>query len=102
MPSNTRPPRGGKSKPGPARTPAALVALRGGKARPTPPVPPEGEISPPAHLEGHALAEWMRLAPSLIKAGLLTTWDREIFSVFCEAVALKRDAADMLARDGVL
>jgi P27 family predicted phage terminase small subunit len=60
------------------------------------PQPAEQTVTCPANLSVEAKRVWRRLAPQLIRQGLLTYWDREAFSVFCEAVVQHRRACDMV------
>lgn len=84
------------------RKPAALRALEGGKALDDGPVPPVGDPQPPDWLSAEALACWERLAPSLIERGVLTPWDVEEFASYCDAVALRAEAAGHLAEEGTV
>jgi len=49
-------------------------ARKGGKA-----------LAPPKELDPPAAVEWKRLAPSLTLRGVLTDWDRSIFTSYCQA-----------------
>lgn len=49
-------------------------ARKGGKA-----------LAAPKELDAIASAEWKRLAPSLTLRGILTDWDRSIFTSYCQA-----------------
>ena len=42
-------------------------------------------LTPPAHLDRKAKAEWKRLAPVVLKAGLLTEGDIAAFGAYCAA-----------------
>lgn len=46
---------------------------------------PAAPLDPPAYLKGNALFEWHRLAPDLVKAGILTVADVSAFAAYCEA-----------------
>lgn len=52
------------------------------------PIPGAGRIAPPSPLPDDAQAVWDRLGPDLIAKRVLTTWDVDMFSVFCHAVAI--------------
>ena len=74
---------------GPPKTPTALNRLRGnpGKRKAIreakPPQPPLEEMGPPAWLDQMAKAEWRRLAPQLVRLGLLTVLDVTKFAAYC-------------------
>lgn len=90
---------------GPAKKPTALKLVEG-ETRPSrinanEPIPPQAEVLPPPDLSQRALAEWERLAPDLIAKHVLTTWDRDAFGAYCEAVA-DRAAAASLVKTGLL
>jgi P27 family predicted phage terminase small subunit len=76
------------SKPGPKKTPTAVLKLRGswrGKARANEPELPGGTPECPEWLTGEAKARWNRLAPLLAKAGLLTQGDDMILAMLCQS-----------------
>lgn len=56
---------------------------------------------PPADLGPEARATWKRLAPLVVKAGLLTTADLEAFEAMCDAAAIRRQAAALLKAEGL-
>jgi P27 family predicted phage terminase small subunit len=90
-------------KPGPRPTPIALRLLRGnpGKRRiPKQRVTPKPGASRPHWLSPAAVKEWNRVAPELLRLGLLTTLDRAVLAAYCEAVADLQDATETLARKG--
>jgi P27 family predicted phage terminase small subunit len=83
---------------GPAQTPTSLKILRGNPGcRPLnlnefkPTKPPEIP-DPPPYLTGFALEEFNRLAPEIYSVGLLTNVDVTMFSCYCVAYHLWRDA----------
>ena len=41
--------------------------------------------SPPKHLKGEARKYWQRIAPELVKAGILTSLDIEALEIMCES-----------------
>jgi P27 family predicted phage terminase small subunit len=90
-------------KPGPPPTPANLRILRGNPSRrPVPqgePQPPPTPTCPeaPSYLDTYAREEWQRVAPLLFTAGLLSTIDVAILSVYCAAFSQWRTATEMLA-----
>lgn len=51
------------------------------------PIPPQGDVTPPASLKGEALAVWHREAPIAIAMRTLTTADVTLFCRYCRAVA---------------
>ena len=84
------------------RKPAALRALEGGAPANDGPVPPVGDPQPPEWLSPDAFAEWERLAPDLIRKGVLTSWDVEEFAAWCDAVARRAEAARHLDAEGMV
>jgi phage terminase small subunit len=87
------------------RKPAAVQEARGnpGKRRLNEwePIPPKGEVEPPASLKGDALAVWKRESPIAVAMRTLTTADVTLFARYCRAVAelamMDADFADMEA-----
>ena len=92
---------------GPRPQPSALNRLRGhpGKRKTRralePPAPTAALLRPPRWLDAAAKAEWRRLAPELVRLGVLTLLDVGMFAGYCawfarwracetELVALKR------------
>jgi phage terminase small subunit len=65
------------------------------------PIPPKGDVEPPASLKGDALAVWKRESPIAIAMRTLTTADVTLFARYCRAVAelamMDADFADMEA-----
>jgi P27 family predicted phage terminase small subunit len=51
------------------------------------PLPAESTIVPPVKLSKGAQEVWDRLAPDLIDKGVLTSWDVDLFAVYCDAAA---------------
>ncbi len=45
---------------------------------------------------------WQRLAPSMVKQGILTEWDGEAFATYREAVEHSRVAAAVIREQGIL
>lgn len=45
-------------------------------------------LLPPAYLDKYAKAEWKRLAPKLIKAGVLTSADTAAFAGYCSSFGI--------------
>src|SRR5262252_1007884 len=63
---------------------------------------PAGAVHKPDGLTAEAAAEWTRLAPELIRLGILTAADQAFFVAYCEAVATYRRATAKLAELGEL
>ena len=86
--------------------PTALKILEGdrGKGRrplnENEPRPPKGVIKCPSWLVPEAKKEWKRLAPSLEAMGLLTIWDIDSFSAYCQAYARWREAEEFITQHG--
>lgn len=64
------------------------------------PVPALGDVAPTEELGPVAQAVWDRLAPDLIVKGLLTEWDAQAFTTYCQTVAHYQAASRCLAVDG--
>jgi P27 family predicted phage terminase small subunit len=92
-------------KRGPAPRPTALKVLSGDRPdrvnRAEPQVP-AGEIEAPPWLGGQARDEWDRLAPVLIRMGVLTVIDVDSLGVYCEALAHYQQAARLVDQSAVL
>lgn len=75
--------------------PTALKVLHGTKpsrVNQNEPVPGTVEVVPPRPLDSRAQSIWDRLAPDLIKKGVLTAWDVDSFATFCTMVVINQDA----------
>lgn len=77
---------------GTKNTPTALKIARGNPGHRAinheePELAPVADATPPAGLPKRALAEWKRLAPELIKSGVLTVGDLDTFETYCRLVA---------------
>ena len=74
-----------------AKAPTRLVklrdSLRGRKPAAEPVVDLPLDLMPPTTLCAKAKAVWHDVAPSLVKAGILTLGDRHMFAVYCETYA---------------
>lgn len=82
-------------KRGPAPKPTALKLLEGvrpSRVNDAEPVPSLTAVVPPAWLSEAALAVWGRLAPDLVRRGVLTPWDVDAFANFCALVEVNRAA----------
>lgn len=102
-------------KRGPKGKPTSLRVLEGDREdriNRNEPVPGQGEVVPPAWLVEldedasgggeTALGVWERLAPDLVRKGVLTAWDVDQFAVFCDAVVRHREATRVVDREGTL
>lgn len=94
----------GKRGPPPKPTALKLIAGNPGKkALPPGEVKPKVELpSKPRHLSIEASAEWDRLAPVLMRLGLLTRLDRAAFAAYCQAWAKHVEAEQQLAKASAL
>lgn len=76
---------------GPAGKPTALRVLDGdreSRINRDEPLPSEsGGIAPTEDLSVAARRVWDRVAPDLIRKGVLTEWDVQAFTTYCQAVA---------------
>ncbi len=85
--------------------PTKLKILEGNPGKrplPTDEPQPQGVPECPASLDAVARAEWHRIAPELIRLGLLTAVDQETFACYCEAVSMLKAARREMKRRGVL
>ena len=75
--------------PGPARKPTALRIVHGtrDKRKNTREPKPGGVAQMPDWLDPLASDEWDRLAPDLVRIGLLTKADEVEFAIYCQAYA---------------
>lgn len=60
---------------------------------------PVGPVEPPDYLSAPARQVWEALAPGMILAGVLTSWDTALFGEFCEALIIARMARMQAARE---
>jgi P27 family predicted phage terminase small subunit len=87
---------------GPKPAPNHLKVLQGAKEsrlNREEPIPSDVApvVAPPSISEGGRVV-WDRLAPDLIDKKMLTPWDVDTFTVFCEAVATYHDCREMMGR----
>jgi P27 family predicted phage terminase small subunit len=61
------------------------------------PKPKGGAPKPPPELNADALAEWKRVSPRLLDAGILTSVDRATLAAYCQAFGRWREAERALA-----
>jgi P27 family predicted phage terminase small subunit len=66
------------------------------------PEPQPGTVTCPSFLSEEAKAEWERIAPELMRLGLLTPIDRAAFAAYCESYAQWVRAETLLQEKGVL
>ncbi|MFC4333874.1 phage terminase small subunit P27 family [Salininema proteolyticum] len=91
-------------KGGRPKKPTGLKMLHGDRAdrvNTSEPQPDSSEVTRPAWLTGDAAGVWDRLAPDLIRKGVLTAWDVDLFATFCSAVIVNRDALVEIDENGV-
>lgn len=94
--------------PGSGRRPAPTAdkKLKGEKRRDRinddEPVPSVGDVSPPSDLSPEAKAVWGRLAPDMVRRGVLTPWDVDAFAIFCDAVDRSDTARRHLDAEGAV
>jgi P27 family predicted phage terminase small subunit len=65
------------------------------------PLPSESTIAPPVELSEGAQQIWNRLAPDLINQKCLSSWDVDMFVIFCDAAATYHDARRAMGSDYV-
>jgi len=85
--------------------PPQLRLLRGNPGkRPLPrrDIEPTAGASCPENLSREAKREWKRIAPELLRLGLLTELDRAALACFCESWAEFRWATGIILREGKL
>lgn len=84
--------------------PTALKKLEGNPGKrplnPFEPIPPTVALPCPRHLLPEAKKEWRRLAPILMKMGLLTAADTVPFEGYCTAYARWLEAQEEITRHG--
>lgn len=90
--------------PGPAPAPTKLKELRGNPGKrvlnANEPQPRVAKVTCPRWLPLVAKREWRRVAPELVRLGLLTVADRAALAAYCEAWAEAIMAHETLQRDG--
>ena len=64
------------------------------------PVPPDGEIKPPARLGKEALKKWNEAFPLLVKMGVMTTADVDALALYCETFEIYLKAKDDINKNG--
>jgi P27 family predicted phage terminase small subunit len=92
---------------GPKPVPAALKRAAGTRRdrvneREPHPDQPSGPPVAPAHLDPVARELWERLAPQLHRHGVLTSWDLELLSRYCELESIAREALVLLQQFGTV
>lgn len=91
---------------GPQPKPTRLKLLAG-ETRPSvinyaEPIPGGGPLTAPDDLRSDARLVWERVVDSLGSTGVLTSADRDILRLYCEAYARYVEAEQMLAKTGPL
>lgn len=71
-----------------------------GRVNRSEPLPADDHVAPTEELAGEALEAWDRIAPDLIRKGVLTPWDAQAFTTYCQTVAHYREASRCLAVEG--
>ncbi len=92
-------------KRGPKSTPTITLRNRGswrGSARKDEPVLPVSAPEPPDFQSPEARAEWDRVCPLLMGAGVLTEADRAVLVLYCEAWAEYVEVEQSCRKDGRL
>lgn len=92
---------------GPRPTPSALKRAAGVRKdrindHEPRPATPEEPPAPPPHLDEVATELWSRLVPELHSCGVVTPWDLELFSRYCELESIARDAWAWLKKPGTV
>lgn len=90
---------------GPAPKPTSLRILHGERAdrvNRSEPAAPLGDIKCPDWISSGARLVWERLAPGLIRRGVLTMWDVDAFLVVCEALARYKAATQLVNGSALL
>lgn len=83
--------------------PTALKVLRGDKPsriNSNEPKPDQGVVVSPRPLGSREQEIWDRLAPDMIRKGVLTAWDVDSFAAFCQMVIVNADAAADVQENG--
>jgi len=75
-----------------------ILSVAGRSINRNEPTPAEAQCTPMPLSDG-AQVVWDRLAPDLIAKHILTAWDLDMFSVFCDAVATYQECQLLMGRD---
>lgn len=93
-------------KRGPSPAPTRLKVVRGdqeSRINRNEPLPSDmSTIRPPEFLDGVALEVWNYYEKDLIDKGCLTAWDVDTFAIYCNAVAIWREADILLRQNGLI
>ncbi len=95
----------GKGRRGPAKTPTAILKLRGswrGDAREDEPQPVSEIPRKPKDVTGQAEEAWRVLTPKLKAMGVLGTIDRNALTRYCLLWVQWTDAANFLKKNGLV
>jgi P27 family predicted phage terminase small subunit len=81
------------------RIPTHLKLIRGNPGKRAIPAEPEPEIpesmpEPPPFLAPYARDEWWSVGPRLVRLGLLTVVDLQVFAAYCQSYATWRTAVE--------
>lgn len=92
-------------KRGPAPKPSAIAKLQGNPGKRAlnklePVSPSVLDISCPEILQGHARAEWERIAPILLSIGVLKQTDLALLAAYCQACGDWQEAVAWMAENG--
>ena len=91
---------------GPAPKPTRLKILSG-ETRPSvinyaEPIPAGGPLSPPIDLRPESREVWERVIAALGSTGVLTSADKDVLRLYCDALARYLEAESMLSKTGPL
>ena len=91
---------------GPAPKPTRLKIIAG-ETRPSvinyaEPIPAGGPLTPPVDLRDEARVVWERVIAALGATGVLTSADKDLLRLYCEAFVRYQEAEAMLSKTGPL
>lgn len=91
---------------GPAPKPTRLKIIAG-ETRPSvinyaEPIPAGGPLTPPVDLREEARVVWERVIAALGSTGVLTSADKDLLRLYCEAFVRYQEAEAMLSKTGPL
>lgn len=85
------------------KRPTNLRVVDGGvRARPTEPQPDERRVVMPAGMSAGGQRIWKRLAPGMIRLGVLTFWDVDTFRIYWEVLSQVKEARALVDDHGLL
>jgi len=91
--------RGRKPKPTKLKK---LEGVRTDRINENEPEPQLGKVTCPGFLSKEAKAEWKRIAPELVRLGLLTPIDRAAFAAYCQSYGRWVEVERLLLDKGIL